>query len=153
MKTKFGNISLNEGKYYRVTSRKEGNFGKMFHKLVWEDFYGCEVPKGFIIHHKNGDTKDNCILNLQLMRKSDHSILHNKSRKISLESKLKISKNYNSTGYFRVSNYIMKYNGETLLRYTYTDDNNKQQAIYSHTIEELERKVLEKGLPWRKLNG
>lgn len=151
IKTKFGNISLNDGKYYRVHTCKEGNKGKMFHKLVWEDFYGCDVPDGYIIHHKNGNRLDNCILNLQLMRKSDHSIHHNKNRDVSFETKIKQSKNYNSTGYYRVSKYHLKYKDGFLWRYSYTE-NNTQKAIYSNNIKELKEKVLKRGLIWKKLN-
>ena len=153
MNTKFGKISLNDNGYYRVYSWKEGNRGKMFHKLVWEDFYGCKVPEGYIIHHKNGNKQDNCILNLQLMSFSNHSIHHNRNRGVSLETKLKQSKNMNTTGYFRVSKYHFPYKDDFIWRYSYRDENKKQQAIYSKTIIELEEKVLDKGLEWRELNG
>ena len=152
IKTKFGNIVLNEGRYYRVCTCKEGNQGKMFHKLVWEDFYGCEVPKGYIIHHKNGNTLDNCILNLQLMRLSDHSIHHNEKREVSLDTKLKQSKNYNTTGYYRVSKYHLPYKEGFIWRYTYSEDG-KQKALYSNNIPELKQKVLDNNLIWRELNG
>lgn len=74
--TKFGTAKKSNKGYYRVTSRKEGNNGKLLHRLIWEDFYGCEVPKGYVIHHRSHVKTDNCILNLQLMRDSDHKKLH-----------------------------------------------------------------------------
>lgn len=77
MRTKFGNAKISNNGYYVITSKKEGNQNKLLHRLIWEDFYNCEVPEGYIIHHKNGDKLDNCILNLQVMRDKDHRILHN----------------------------------------------------------------------------
>lgn len=74
--TKFGNAKLYSDGYYMITSGKEGNHCKKLHRLIWEDFYGCKVPEGYIIHHKNGNKTDNCILNLQLMRKGKHNSLH-----------------------------------------------------------------------------
>lgn len=75
--TPWGNARINSEGYYRITSKKEDNYKKFLHRLIWEDFYGCKIPDGYIIHHKNGNKLDNCILNLQLMRNSDHSKLHN----------------------------------------------------------------------------
>lgn len=74
--TKFGTAIINNG-YYTISSIKEGNRAKRLHRLIWADFYGCEIPKGYVIHHKNGIKTDNCILNLQLMRDSDHKSFHN----------------------------------------------------------------------------
>lgn len=48
LETKFGNVKLNDDGYYIITSRKEGNNGKIFHRLVWEDWYGIQVPKGYV---------------------------------------------------------------------------------------------------------
>ena len=100
MKSKFGKLSLNNQGYYIVTSSKEGNSLKRFHRLVWENFYGCKVPDGFVIHHKNGNKTDNCIMNLQLMRNNEHRKHHTMGEgnpmyghSHSEESKLKISEN------------------------------------------------------------
>jgi len=75
--TKWGNAKINHNLgYYQISSQKEGNYGKYLHRLIFEKFYGNEIPKGFIIHHKNGDKTDNCILNLQLMKLSEHMRMH-----------------------------------------------------------------------------
>lgn len=86
IKTKYGTASLNDYGYYRIHSNEKGNRGKYLHRLIFEDFYG-EIPKGFFIHHKNGNPKDNCILNLQMLRNKDHSALHKPSE----ETKRKMS--------------------------------------------------------------
>ncbi len=60
--------------------RKNGkNKGKacsiMKHRKIWMEHYG-EIPKGFIIHHKNRNKKDNMIGNLSLISHSQHSKIH-----------------------------------------------------------------------------
>ena len=91
METKFGKARFNRFTgYYDVTPTKKHKGGRL-HRLIWEDFYGCEIPKGYVIHHKNGIKSDNCILNLQLMRDSDHRLLHSIGTEKSLDSKLKQS--------------------------------------------------------------
>lgn len=76
LKTKYGTVSISGKGYYRVGSTKEGNKGKYWHRLIFEDFYGSEIPEGHHVHHKNGNKLDNCILNLQLLRKPEHQRLH-----------------------------------------------------------------------------
>ena len=55
MKTKYGNAKIGNMGYYVITSYKEGNHRKLLHRLIWEDFWKTEVPKGYDIHHKNED--------------------------------------------------------------------------------------------------
>jgi len=60
--------------------RKNGkNKGKgksiLVHRLVWREKFG-KIPKDFIIHHKNGNKKDNRIENLECISKSDHRKKH-----------------------------------------------------------------------------
>ena len=50
------------------------------HRKVWMEQNG-EIPKGFLVHHKNGNKKDNRIKNLKLVSHSEHTKLHNKERK------------------------------------------------------------------------
>lgn len=94
IKTKFGTAKPQKRGYYIITSKKEGNNGKLLHRLIWEDFYGCKIPEGYIIHHRNFNKLDNCILNLQLMRDKDHRKLHNTGKSFSDEHKQKLSESH-----------------------------------------------------------
>ena len=55
--TKWGSARVNKKGYYQISSRKEGNRGKYLHRLIYEDFWGVNLPKQIHIHHKNGDKK------------------------------------------------------------------------------------------------
>ena len=81
MKSKFGNINIKSDGYYVISSEKEGNYGKYLHRLIYEELYG-EIPQGYVIHHKDHNKLNNCILNLQLMKRGEHSSLHNLNKKI-----------------------------------------------------------------------
>ena len=157
MKTKYGNATVN-GRYYMITSRKEGNHGKTLHQLIWEDFYGCEVPKGYHIHHRDHNPLNNCIMNLQLIRKSEHHKLHNTGKNNPMfgknhseETKLKMSKSQNTSGYLNVSKHKDKRLKQGFTwKYQYYVDG-KHVAISSVDLDKLEAKVKAKGLVWRKI--
>lgn len=48
------------------------------HVIVWWKYYGKLPEKNMIIHHKNGNYRDNKIENLELMTRSDHTKHHYK---------------------------------------------------------------------------
>ena len=155
MKTKWGNAKIDGTGYYRITSAKEGNHKQFLHRLIWEDFWGTEVPKGYVIHHKNDNKLDNCILNLQLMRDKDHRRLHRTgvNFKHSDKTKENMSKAKNTTGFLNVSKWKCKScNQGFTWRYRYYE-NGKETAITSVDIEKLEAKVKARGLPWKKLEA
>lgn len=66
----------NKGYYYR------SNKGKVIrlHREVYEDCFG-KIPSGFVVHHKDGDKTNNDPDNLVLMKRGEHSVLHNTGRK------------------------------------------------------------------------
>ena len=156
--TKFGTASCPDGRYYKITSKQEGNHNKYLHRLIYEDFWGVKLPKQIHIHHKDNNKKNNCILNLEAITGSEHMTLHMmednpfKNQKHSDETCLHLSKIRNSTGYFRVST-CKKPNIKQgfLWVYSYYDENNKKKHISSVDLGKLEEKVVNKGLPWRKL--
>jgi len=63
------------------------------HRRVWMDFWQELIPKGFDIHHKDHNHKNNDPLNLELMTHEDHTKYHwskdggEKGRKISKSNK------------------------------------------------------------------
>lgn len=61
------------------------------HIVAYEKHTGTKVPTGFAIHHVNGIKTDNNPENLIMLSVGEHSILHNKMRKHSEETKSKIS--------------------------------------------------------------
>lgn len=45
------------------------------HRKVWYDAYG-PIPKGYVIHHKDGDVTNNDLANLELLSRKGHGIKH-----------------------------------------------------------------------------
>ena len=80
METKWGKVSFhysNSGKpYYRTYRNNKKYPNKYLHRLIFEDFYGW-IPDGYHVHHIDGNSLNNCILNLKLIRNGEHSKLHN----------------------------------------------------------------------------
>ena len=50
---------------------------KLLHRWIW-DLHNGPIPKGFDIHHIDGDTLNNDITNLRLMSHGDHRAIHQK---------------------------------------------------------------------------
>ena len=69
-RTKYGTIYFDEKRGYVISSRKEGNRGKMLHRLIWEDHYG-KIPQNCCIIFKDGDKTNLQLSNLELKKKQD----------------------------------------------------------------------------------
>lgn len=144
--TEFGRAKIDAQGYYTITSRKEGNHRKRLHRLVFEKFHGS-IPDKYIVHHKDGDKLNNCILNLELVTCEKHNTLHHYQND---EVHRKVSLAKNNTGYRNVG--ISKdptCKQGFIYRYRYSE-NRLSKSIYSVTIEGLREKVLAQGLPWEK---
>ena len=75
VKTKYGLAVRNRRGYYRIVTRKEGNYNKSLHRCVINEYYG-NIPCGHNIHHVNGDKSDNRIENLIVLPVEQHRQLH-----------------------------------------------------------------------------
>jgi len=65
------------GRY--LASREKVNGERLLHRQVWVKHNG-NIPKGYEIHHKDGDWKNNKIDNLECVLKADHAREHLKER-------------------------------------------------------------------------
>ena len=73
---------FNGKKYYLYTNERYFSKGvKRMHVEVWK-FYNGEVPKNYHVHHKDGNTKNNNISNLECIEASIHLSKHAKQRVI-----------------------------------------------------------------------
>lgn len=71
---------MGTGKYYLSQSKSnEGRrHAKGLHVAIWEYYNGREVPKGFCIHHKDHNTFNNNISNLECVPIRQHLSEHSK---------------------------------------------------------------------------
>ena len=78
LKTEFGRAKVKKG-YYTITSKKEGNYNKLLHRLIFEDFYKIKLPSHIIIHHEYRNKLNNEIWNLVPMTNSEHLKIHSRN--------------------------------------------------------------------------
>lgn len=64
----------NENDYFRYSTN---GTTVLMHRYVWE-FYNCKIPKGYHVHHIDGNKANNDISNLQLLKGTEHWALHGK---------------------------------------------------------------------------
>jgi len=63
----------------RNKTKDEGTGVIRLHRAVWEYYHG-EIPKGFAIHHKDHNTENNDISNLQMISFKEHMSYHSKKQ-------------------------------------------------------------------------
>ena len=66
---------LRESQGYYYSPRKDGSGLDMLHRMVFIHYNG-EIPKGYCIHHKDGNKGNNDISNLECVKRSEHSHYH-----------------------------------------------------------------------------
>lgn len=52
----------------------------LLHRKIWIDNFG-EIPNNSVIHHIDGNKKNNRIENLKLLTRREHSLLHSRAKK------------------------------------------------------------------------
>lgn len=169
LNTEWGTAQVNNKGYYQIVNRKDGNKGKLLHRLIWEREYGELSPQTHL-HHIDGNALNNCIWNLEPMSASEHHKLHKFGKNRSEETKEKISKSLigfehsdesifkmskskNTTGYFRV----YKHKNPKLKQgfdWSYSwYENGKRKAITRVNLDELEKEVKNRGLEWKVIKN
>lgn len=77
------NIGVNQrASEYETTTRDKRTVFK--HRAIWEDHNG-KIPEDMMIHHVNGNKKDNNIENLQCVSRSEHGKHHWKEKRIRIK--------------------------------------------------------------------
>ncbi len=74
---RLGNVNrYRQAGYWMLRWNDGGQHRYQFeHRKVWEDAHG-PIPEDSVIHHLNGDKGDNRLVNLHLVRRSDHTYHH-----------------------------------------------------------------------------
>lgn len=74
---------ISDGKGYLLILKPEWFTGRKgtrhifyHHYIICKHLNITEIPKGCVVHHRDGDTHNNDISNLQLMTNSEHRKLH-----------------------------------------------------------------------------
>jgi hypothetical protein len=78
-KKSFPTQEFNGRKYYQYEGRYFTSNTRKMHRDVWEHYNG-KIPKGYHIHHIDGNPSNNDISNLQLMKASEHLRMEGKKR-------------------------------------------------------------------------
>ena len=170
--TKWGTAKVYD-EYYVIMTKQEGNFNKKLHRLIYESFWGVKLPEEIVVHHKDGNKLNNCILNLEAMTKSEHTTHHmigntynlgnhrsdetkhkqsiskiGVPRSDNLKKKLSLQKN--NTGYYRVSKRKRKNSQGFAWRYRF-HELGKDIVIEAMDLEKLKKKVIDRGYEWKSL--
>lgn len=68
-------VSSNRNRVQLVWKKNGKRITKLEHRAVWESHFG-KIPRGKHVHHKDGNSLNNSIENLELLDPLDHQRLH-----------------------------------------------------------------------------
>ena len=77
--------------YYRA-SRIKG--GKRLHIQMYQDYWNCIIPKGFVVHHKDDDKENNMVENYFLLTNAGHTRWHKKGNQYALGNQNMLGKKH-----------------------------------------------------------
>lgn len=81
---------------YYLSSKKIGNSRKRLHRYIWETENNAQIPKGYDIHHKDGNKSNNDVSNLMLVNNREHTKIH--ERNLTEEQRAKRAENIVKNG-------------------------------------------------------
>lgn len=69
-----GKANQRAGDYWWINSGQRSNVGE--HRLIASFHHNSEIPKGYIVHHRDHNSQNNFPNNLEILSKKDHDALH-----------------------------------------------------------------------------
>ena len=109
----------------RVKVRKDSGKITDMARYKMEKFRGREVPEGDVVHHKDGNPKNNSLDNLEIVSEEEHRKLHQTEAEISEFKADKIRKMAREMNSIDVE-YLSEFSGEPV---------DKIEKLFSHVIE------------------
>ena len=76
IQTKYGKATVGNMGYYVITSKGEGNYKKLLHRLIYEEAHDVTLPEDIIIHHIDENKLNNEIENLTAVTRAEHIRMH-----------------------------------------------------------------------------
>lgn len=73
LNTIWGTAKIDNEGYYNIYSKDK------LHRLIYQSVWG-KLPKGWVVHHIDGNKRNNCILNLLGIPASYHAKIHTKGK-------------------------------------------------------------------------
>ncbi|MBU0777904.1 HNH endonuclease, partial [Patescibacteria group bacterium] len=138
-------IKNNYGYFYIDLYKNGKKNSKLIHVLMYETFIE-EIPEGYIIHHKDL-TKNNFLVNFELMEKKEHTRIHHKGKIILEKTKKLISDKNKGTNH----PFYGKYHSEEtldLMRKNHADvkgENHPRSILKEQDVIEI-RKLCDEGI-------
>jgi hypothetical protein len=119
-------------KFVRVNDRMV-----LEHRYIWEYVNG-EIPKGYVVHHLNGDIQDNRIENLICISRKEHYRLHKQQEVVSSGTDYygEYNKSYIERNRDKWNQYQAKYKKEH-----YIKNSEKWQAYYEKNKENIKERA------------